>query len=95
MPVEATLTFAERHNLLAPSGRRSIDVEVDVEVQLPAGVEFIGSSVTGDVDVEDVRSDVSASSVSGDVFVSTSEVGRGSTVSGDVRLRRSRRTPPA
>ena len=65
---------------------RSIDVEVDFEVQLPAGVEFIGTSVTGDVDVEDVRSDVSASSVSGNIYVSTSELGHGSTVSGDIEI---------
>ena len=67
-------------------GRRSIDVEVDFEVRLPAGVEFIGASVTGDVDVEDVRSDVSVSSVSGDIYVSTSELGYGSTVSGDIDI---------
>ncbi|GMR11973.1 MAG: hypothetical protein BMS9Abin29_0159 [Gemmatimonadota bacterium] len=66
--------------------RRSIDVEVDFEVELPAGVEFIGASVTGDVDVVDVRSDVSASSVSGNIFVTTTELGYGSTVSGDIEI---------
>jgi len=66
--------------------RRSMDVEVDFEVQLPAGVEFVGSSVTGDVEVEDVRSDVTATSVSGDVYVSTSELGYGTTVSGDIEI---------
>ena len=68
------------------NGRRSFDVSVDFEVQLPAGVEFIGASVTGNVDVEDVRSDVSASSVSGDIYVSTSELAHGSTVSGDIEI---------
>lgn len=42
--------------------------------------------MTGDIDVEDVRSDVSVSSVSGDIYVSTSELGYGSTVSGDVDI---------
>ena len=67
-------------------GNHSIDVGVDFEVQVPAGVEFIGSTVTGDVDVEDIRSEVSASSVSGNVYVSTTEVAHGNTVSGDIEI---------
>ena len=63
---------------------RNIRVSVDFEVRVPAGVEFIGSTVSGDVEAEGLRSDVDASTVSGDVSVSTTEVARGSTVSGSV-----------
>lgn len=66
--------------------RHDIDVSVDFEVRLPAGVDFDGSTVSGDVDVRDVRSRVEASTVSGHVFVSTSETAWGSTVSGDIEL---------
>jgi len=70
------------------SGRRAhgdnIRVEVDYVVKLPAGVDFVGNTVSGDVDVSDVRSDVRASTVSGNVSVTTTGKGWGSTVSGDI-----------
>lgn len=62
----------------------NINVSVDYVVKLPAGVDFVGNVVSGDVDVRDVRSDVEASSVSGNVAVSTTGKGWGSTVSGDI-----------
>jgi len=66
--------------------RRNIDVSVDFEVRVPSGVEFIGGMVTGDVEVIDVESDVTATSVSGDIYVSTTEVAWGSTVSGSIDI---------
>lgn len=68
-------------------GNRSIDVSVDFEVRVPAGVEFEGTMVSGDVRAEDLRSDVQATTVSGDVFVSTTGVGWGKSVSGDIEIR--------
>lgn len=67
-------------------GRRghSIDVSVDFEVRVPAGVELVGRTVSGDVEAEGLRSDVDASTVSGSVLVSTTGVARGHTVSGEV-----------
>ena len=66
--------------------RRSIDVSVDFEVRVPAGVEFVGSMVSGDVEARDLESDVRATTVSGDVFVSTTEVAWGTTVSGSIDI---------
>ena len=63
---------------------RRIDVSVDFLVQVPAGVEFEGSMVSGDVRAEGLRSDVTATSVSGNVEVSTTGVARASTVSGSI-----------
>jgi DUF4097 and DUF4098 domain-containing protein YvlB len=67
-------------------GQRSINVSVDFEVRVPEGVEFIGGMVSGDVEADGLRSDVDASTVSGSVFVSTTGVGRGSTVSGEIEI---------
>ena len=66
--------------------RRSMDVSVDFEVDVPAGVEFIGSMVSGDVEVRDVASVVTATTVSGDIYVSTTEVAWGTTVSGSIDI---------
>ena len=67
-------------------GRRAFNVSVDFEVAVPVGVEFIASMVSGDVEVRDVASEVTATSVSGDVYVSTTEVAWGTTVSGDIDI---------
>lgn len=67
-------------------GRRSINVSVDFEVRVPAGVEFVGAMVSGDVRAEDLESEVTATTVSGDVFVSTTEVAWGTTVSGEIEI---------
>ncbi len=59
---------------------------VDFEVRVPAGVTFEGSTVSGDVEMRGLRSDVEASTVSGNVDVSTTGVARGSTVSGSLDI---------
>ncbi|MGE0158234.1 MAG: DUF4097 domain-containing protein [Gemmatimonadales bacterium] len=64
--------------------RRGARVDVDFTVLVPAGVELIGTVVSGDVDVRGLRSDVSAHSVSGDVAVSTTGVVEAGTVSGSL-----------
>jgi Toastrack DUF4097 len=63
-----------------------IDVSVDFEVRVPAGVEFIGRTVSGDVEAEGLRSDVDGATVSGNVVISTTGVVRANTVSGDLDL---------
>lgn len=65
---------------------RSIDVDVDFVVHVPAGVEFIGTMVTGDVEAEGLQSDVTATSVTGDVVVSTAGTVRANTVSGSMDI---------
>ena len=63
-----------------------MDVKVDYEVRLPAGIEFKGVVVSGDVRGEGLRSDVSLTTVDGDIFVSTSERAWAKTVSGDMEI---------
>lgn len=60
------------------------DVSVDFEVQVPAGVEFNGQTVNGQMSAEGLRSDVRASSVNGSVRVSTTGLAEASTVNGSV-----------
>jgi hypothetical protein len=63
-------------------GDDGLNVSVDFEVRVPAGVRFEGTTVSGDVEATDLRSEVSATTVSGDVRVSTSEVAWATTVNG-------------
>jgi len=67
-------------------GRRGRHVSVDFEVRVPAGVRFEGSTVNGKVRIADLESDVSASSVNGDVEVSTSGTAEAHTVNGSLRV---------
>lgn len=66
--------------------RHSIDVDVDFVVKVPAGVEFHGMVVSGDVRAEGLRSEVHASTVDGDVYVTTTEKAWGNTVSGNIDI---------
>lgn len=63
---------------------RNVRVSVHFEVRLPAGVEVVGSTVTGDVVVEGVESAVTARTVTGDVEVSTTGLAWASTVTGSI-----------
>ena len=65
---------------------RNIDVSVDFEVQVPAGVEFVGTTIAGDVEARGMESEVTATTVSGDIYVSTSELAWATTVSGEIEI---------
>jgi len=60
------------------------DVVVDFEVQVPAGIEFNGQTVNGEMSAEGLKGDVRASSVNGSVRVSTTGLAEASTVNGSV-----------
>lgn len=69
-------------------GRRDEnDVTVDFVVEVPAGVEFDGSTVNGDVEASGITADAEVTSVNGDVLLATSGVGSATTVNGSVRLK--------
>jgi len=63
-----------------------MDVEVDYEVRLPAGVEFEGMVVSGDIEAEGLRSDVSVNTVDGKISVVTTGRAWANTVSGDIEI---------
>ncbi|PYP18763.1 MAG: hypothetical protein DMD54_04500 [Gemmatimonadetes bacterium] len=60
------------------------DVVVDFEVQVPAGVEFNGQTVNGEMSAEGLKGDVKASTVNGSVRVSTTGLAEASTVNGSI-----------
>src|SRR5213592_4629407 len=66
------------------SNTENNDVVVDFEVQVPAGVEFNGKTVNGEMSAEGLRGDVKASTVNGSVRVSTTGLAEASTVNGSV-----------
>jgi Toastrack DUF4097 len=63
---------------------KDTDVSVDFEVRVPAGVDFLGSTVNGDVSASELPADARVSSVNGDVEVSAAGTARGTTVNGSV-----------
>lgn len=63
---------------------RDNDVEVDFTVFVPAGVDFVGKTVLGDVTAESLGGWVRAQTVNGDVRVSTGGLAEASTVNGSV-----------
>jgi len=63
-----------------------MDVEVDYEVRLPAGVEFEGNVVSGDIQAEGLRSNVSVNTVEGEISVVTTGRAWANTVSGDIEI---------
>ena len=62
------------------------DTRVDFTVRVPAGVEFAGRTVNGDIEATGLRSDVSAYTVNGKAQVSTTGNADARTVNGDVQL---------
>jgi putative adhesin len=80
---------ARHENICEPGDRwhsstDNNDVTVDFEVQVPAGVEFNGQTVNGEMSAEGLKGDVRASSVNGSVKVSTTGLAEASTVNGSV-----------
>jgi len=76
-------------NTCEPGGGRNQDTdrndtEVQFRVQVPAGVNFSGHTVNGDVEAMDLSSDVYVHTVNGDVDVSTSGQAEASTVNGGI-----------
>ncbi|HLA77245.1 MAG TPA: DUF4097 family beta strand repeat-containing protein [Vicinamibacteria bacterium] len=62
------------------------DVSVDFEVQVPAGVRFVGRTVNGEVEGRDLPGDAEAASVNGDVEVAAAGLVRARSVNGSVRV---------
>jgi hypothetical protein len=66
------------------SSTENNDVVVDFEVRVPAGVEFTGRTVNGEMSAEGLKADVDASTVNGSVRVTTTGLAQASTVNGSV-----------
>jgi DUF4097 and DUF4098 domain-containing protein YvlB len=66
------------------------DVKVHFDVQVPAGVEFNGRTVNGEMSAEGMKADVKASTVNGSVRVTTTGLAEASTVNGSVYVQMGR-----
>ena len=78
-----------QENSCAPGsgGRNNVrnnDVQVTFYIKVPAGVEFRGRTVNGDVEVRDLSSDVSARTVNGDIEIATTGFAEANTVNGSI-----------
>jgi hypothetical protein len=60
------------------------DVEVDFTVKVPAGVEFEGLTVNGDIVATDLPADADVSTVNGDIEVSAAGSVEATTVNGSI-----------
>lgn len=76
-------------NECAPGGGhmnvRDTDVKVNFTVKVPAGVLFDGHTVNGDVDAEQLDSDIDLYTVNGSISFSTTGQAQASTVNGSIR----------
>ncbi|UCD25527.1 MAG: DUF4097 family beta strand repeat protein [Gemmatimonadota bacterium] len=86
---------AERSNECRPDGRTrnntdNIDVSVHFTVHVPRGVDFVGRTVNGNVEVESLSGDVDVHTVNGGIEVSTSGLAQATTVNGDIRAQMGR-----
>lgn len=61
------------------------DVSVAFTVQVPEGVRFVASTVNGEIEAGGIGADVKATTVNGDVKVSTSGLARATTVNGSIQ----------
>lgn len=61
------------------------DVTVRFVVRVPAGVNFVGRTVNGEVEATRLNGDVALNTVNGSVTFSTTGTGRASTVNGSIR----------
>ncbi len=80
---------AAKPNVCAPGegGRMNVqnnDVKVDFVVRVPAGVRFTGRNVNGSVEAVGLAADVDASSVNGNVKITTTGLARATTVNGSI-----------
>jgi hypothetical protein len=80
---------AREDNECRPDGRsrnstNNIDVEVNFTVHVPVGVDFMGHTVNGGIDVNSLSGNVEVYTVNGSIDVSTSGYAEATTVNGDI-----------
>jgi DUF4097 and DUF4098 domain-containing protein YvlB len=78
-------------NECRPGGRGKMnvkdnDVQVEFTIMVPAGVDFIGRNVNGDVEALGLDGNVKVFTVNGGIDVSTTGLAQGSTVNGSITV---------
>jgi DUF4097 and DUF4098 domain-containing protein YvlB len=67
------------------SSTENNDVQVDFTIKLPAGIDFFGRTVNGDLEAENMGADADVSTVNGSVDVSAVGHVEATTVNGSIR----------
>ena len=82
----------DRPNECQPGGRgrtsikENYSVSVEFHVSVPAGVNFIGRNINGDVDARGIEADVFANTVNGSVDIYADGLAEASTVNGSITV---------
>lgn len=66
---------------------RNNDVHVNFAVRVPAGVEFIGRTINGEISAKSLDGNVDTNTVNGSINVSTSGFARAKTVNGEINAK--------
>ncbi|HEY3742683.1 MAG TPA: DUF4097 family beta strand repeat-containing protein [Bryobacteraceae bacterium] len=66
------------------NGHDRNDVKVQFTVKVPAGVNFAGHNVNGDVEIADIQGDATAHTVNGNVKINATESVEAHTVNGNI-----------
>jgi hypothetical protein len=70
------------------------DVRVEFTVRVPAGVDFIGRTVNGEIEAASLAGDVEARTVNGKIRISTTGWAEGNTVNGSITARMGQASGP-
>jgi Putative adhesin len=87
--------YADRPNTCEPSGGnssgnnnvRNNDVSVNFAVRVPAGIEFIGRTVNGEITANSLSGNVRSKTVNGGINISTAGYAQAKTVNGDIKAK--------
>jgi DUF4097 and DUF4098 domain-containing protein YvlB len=63
---------------------RNNDVRVDFKVRVPAGVQFVGRTVNGEISARSLASNVESRTVNGSINISTTGYAQAKTVNGQI-----------
>jgi hypothetical protein len=74
----------DRGNSSGNNNVRNNDVSVDFKVRVPAGVEFIGRTVNGEISAASLTGNVDSHTVNGSINISTAGYARAKTVNGEI-----------
>lgn len=77
----------EQVHVEEPANVLNNDVEVNFRVQVPAGVDFVGRTVNGEINVGRLASNAETKTVNGNINVATTGYARAKTVNGKIFAR--------
>jgi hypothetical protein len=72
---------------------RDNDVNVEFTLSIPAGVEFVGRVMSGNVEADGLQSDAFVTTISGNVTVTTAGIAEATAVSGNINVTIGRADP--